>query len=241
MKSVRPSALVRASLAASPMSSKIAATRLIGANAHTRRFISNQTPKETADRLIAKIPGNSVLSKSGFIATGLGAATFIFGNSLYVFNAETCLLGVFGAFIYVASKTIAPLYKDWAEGHVNHIAKTLNNARAEHVEAVKSRVTEVEKHSIVVPVTKSLFTLSKETVQLEADAFKRNQEVELAAKAKAVLDSWVRYEASVRQREQSELAKTVIADVSASLKDRAVQDKILAQAVAETEKVFRKA
>lgn len=211
-----------------------------GAIMHLRNA-SSQSPKDTADSLIAKIPGNSVLTKSGFIATGLGAATYVIGNSLYVLNAETCLLGVFGALIYVASRTVAPAYKEWAEGHVNHIKTTLNQAREQHVEAVKSRVEEVKKHSIVVPVTKSLFALSKETLELESRAFKLNQEVEIAARAKEVLDAWVRYETNVRQREQAALAESVISDVRSALSDRATQDKILAQAIAETERVFKKA
>ena len=201
---------------------------------------SSGSPKAVADSLIAKLPGNTPLSKSGLLATGIGAASYVIGNSLYVVNAETCLFGVFTVLMYIASRTVAPLYKDWAEGHINHISKTLNDARADHVEAVKTRVDEVKKQSIVVPVTKSLFALSKETIQLESEAFKRAQEVEIAAKAKEVLDSWVRYEASVRQREQADLAKSVIAEVEQALKDKSTQDKILSQAIAQSEQVFKK-
>lgn len=52
---------------------------------------------------------------------------------------------------------------------------------------------------------------------------------------KTVLDSWVRYEAQVRDEEQKELAKTVVAQVQGALKDPSLQKQILDNAIAEVE------
>ena len=52
-------------------------------------------------------------------------------------------------------------YKEWAEGHINKIKSILNNARAEHTQAVKDRIQSVEQMKDVVDVTKGLFALSK--------------------------------------------------------------------------------
>ena len=106
---------------------------------------------------------------------------------------------------------------------------------------MQDRIDSVNQLSEIVPTTKSLFAVSKETVELEAKAFELKQKVELAARAKEVLDSWVRYEASVRQREQSELAQTVISKVEKTLQDPKIQDQILKQAVADVEKLFKSA
>jgi F-type H+-transporting ATPase subunit b len=51
----------------------------------------------------------------------------------------------------------------------------------------------------------------QETAQLEAQAFELEQKTAIAAEAKSVLDSWVRYEGQVKQRQQKELAESIIA------------------------------
>lgn len=53
------------------------------------------------------------------------------------------------------------MYKEWADGQVNKIKGILNAARADHTEAVKARIANVEQLSSVVDVTKALFEVSK--------------------------------------------------------------------------------
>jgi len=90
-----------------------------------------------------------------------------------------------------------------------------------------------------VDVTKGLFALSKETAQLESEAFVLKQQVQVASELKAVLDSWVRYEQQAKESEQADLVKTVMEKVQASLKDEKSQKDILANAVAEVESTSR--
>jgi F-type H+-transporting ATPase subunit b len=54
---------------------------------------------------------------------------------------------------------------------------------------------------------------------LEAEAFELKQKVAAANEIKSVLDSWVRFEVSVREREQKSLAAEVIQKVIARLED----------------------
>lgn len=61
------------------------------------------------------------------------------------------------------------------------------------------------------------------------------QKTALAAEAKAVLDSWVRYEGQVKQRQQKELAESIIAKVQKELENPKVLQQILAQSVADVE------
>lgn len=75
----------------------------------------------------------------------------------------------------------------------------------------------------------------QETARLEAEAFELEQKTALAAEAKTVLDSWVRYEGQVKNRQQKELAETIIAKISKELENPKVLQQILQQSVADVE------
>lgn len=75
----------------------------------------------------------------------------------------------------------------------------------------------------------------QETAQLEAKAFELEQSTTLTAEAKAVLDSWVRYEGQVKQRQQKELAESIIAKIQKELENPKVLQQILNQSVADVE------
>lgn len=77
--------------------------------------------------------------------------------------------------------------------------------------------------------------LLQETARLESEAYELEQKTALAAEAKAVLDSWVRYEGQVKQRQQRELAESIIAKVQKELESPKVLQQILAQSVADVE------
>lgn len=76
----------------------------------------------------------------------------------------------------------------------------------------------------------------QETAKLEAQAYELQQKTEVAAEIKAVLDSWVRYEGQVKQRQQRELAQSVIAKIEKELENPKVLKQILDQSVAEVER-----
>ena len=61
------------------------------------------------------------------------------------------------------------------------------------------------------------------------------QKVNLVHEAKSVLDSWVRYEGQVKQRQQRELAESVIGKIEKELEDPKVLKRILDQSVADVE------
>lgn len=205
------------------------------------RFMSTQVdPKQKASSLIDALPGSSILSKTGILATSAAASIYAISNELYVVNDETILLVTFIGFVGLIAKVVAPLYGEFAKERTAFVTKLLNDARSGHVNAVKERIEQVGSLKDVVSTTKALFEMSKETAALEAESFTLKQKVGVATEAKSVLDSWVRYEAQVRQQEQKELSSTVIAKVQAQLKDAKFQDKVLAQAITDVEKLFAK-
>lgn len=76
---------------------------------------------------------------------------------------------------------------------------------------------------------------AQETAKLEAEAFELEQKTALAAEAKSVLDSWVRYEGQMKQRQQKELAESIINRVTKELENPKNLQQILNQSVADIE------
>lgn len=211
-------------------------------SAFARAYSSQQDPAQAkASSILAALPGNNLISKTGILATATAAGIYTISNGLYVVNAETCVLSAFAVLVFLASKTVAPAYKDWAESYISNVKSILNQARETHTFAVKERIESVSKVKDVVNITKSLFEVSKETVVLEAQAFELKQKADFAAEAKSVLDSWARYEAQVRKREQEALAASVISKVTSQIEDPKFQQRVLAQAVADVERIFSSA
>lgn len=71
---------------------------------------------------------------------------------------------------------------------------------------------------------------------MEAQAYELEQKTAVAAEAKAVLDSWVRYEGQVKQKQQKELAESIITKINKELDDPKVLRQILDQSVKDVER-----
>ncbi|KAK5944371.1 atp4 subunit B of the stator stalk of mitochondrial F1F0 ATP synthase [Knufia obscura] len=206
-----------------------------------QRYQSNvptEDPKKRAQTIIDALPGNSIASKTGILSVGTGLSIWAISNELYVLNEESviafCLLTTFyGIFSYGG-----PMYKEWSDNTIQKFKDILNTARKGHAEAVKTRIEDVKPLSNVVEITKDLFAVSKETAQLEAQAFELEQRTALAAEAKTVLDSWVRYEGQVKVRQQKDLADSVIAKVSKELENPKFLQQVLQQSVIDVEKAL---
>ncbi|OIW35628.1 ATP synthase subunit 4 [Coniochaeta ligniaria NRRL 30616] len=227
-------ARLRPSLSQRTFPSMTSLTAVRGASSSN---VPAEDPKAKAQSIIDSLPGSSLVSKTAILSSAAGLSIYAISNEYYVVNEETvvafCLLSVWGALI----KFGGPMYKEWADAQTNKIKGILNAARADHTEAVKARMENVQQMSEVVGITKSLFAVSKETAKLEAEAYELEQKTALAAEAKAVLDSWVRYEGQVKQRQQKELAESVIAKVQKELENPKVLQQILQQSVADVERI----
>lgn len=188
-----------------------------------------------AQSIIDSLPGSSLVSKTAILSSAAGLSIYAISNEYYVVNEETviavCLLSVWAALI----KFGGPMYSEWADAQNAKIKNILNSARADHTQAVKNRIENVQQMSSVVEITKSLFEVSKETAKLEAQAYELEQKTALAHEAKTVLDSWVRYEGQVKQRQQRELAESIIAKVKKELESPKALAQILQQSVADVE------
>ncbi|GJJ72348.1 F-type H+-transporting ATPase subunit b [Entomortierella parvispora] len=199
------------------------------------------SPESKAQSIIDSLPGNSLITKTGYVTALAGAATYLISKEIYVFNEESLVLLAFAATFGGIVKNAREPFNAWADEHINKIRTILQKARVDHKAAVEDRIDQVGQMKDVVDVTKALYALSKETAKLEAEAFELKQKTAMTAEVKSVLDSWVRYETSVREREQSKLAAYMIEKIKADLADPKLQSQILVESINQVEKIANKA
>ncbi|OCK80531.1 ATP synthase subunit 4 mitochondrial precursor [Lepidopterella palustris CBS 459.81] len=196
-----------------------------------------EDPKKKAQSILDSLPGNSLISKAAILSGGAGLSVAAISNELYVVNEESIVMLSLLTIFWAVGKYAGPLYSEWAENTTNRITGILNAAREDHTAAVKARIENVKELGGVIDITKILFEVSKETAQLEAKAYELEQKTAIAHEAKTVLDSWVRYEGQVKQRQQRELAEAVIAKIEKELENPKVLKQILDQSVADIERI----
>lgn len=63
----------------------------------------------------------------------------------------------------------------------------------------------------------------------------------MANEARSVLESWVRYEGQVKQKQQKDLTESVIAKIDKELENPKVLQQLLNQSLLEVERTLRKA
>jgi F-type H+-transporting ATPase subunit b len=209
------------------------------------RYSSNvpqEDPKKKAQSVMDAIPvpGNSPLTKAAVLSAGAGLSVAAISNELYVVNEESIVALSLLTIFWAVGKYAGPAWSDYAQQQVEKISGILNAARADHTTAVKQRIESVQDLGGVIDITKTLFEVSKETAKLEAQAFELEQKTAIATEAKSVLDSWVRYEGQVKQRQQRELAESIIAKIEKELESPKTLKSILDQSVADIERIVAK-
>ena len=130
-------------------------------SARCNSSVPSEDPKKKAQSIVDALPGNSLLSKTAILSSAAGVSIYAISNEYYVVNEETvvafCLLSVWAALI----KYGGPMYTEWADAQSAKIKNILNEARADHTQAVKDRIESVQQMGGVVDITKALFAVSK--------------------------------------------------------------------------------
>ncbi|KAL1922368.1 uncharacterized protein VTP21DRAFT_9907 [Calcarisporiella thermophila] len=202
---------------------------------------SQKQVEPTKSNFIDVLPGSSLAAKLSYLTAGTGLSAYLISKELYVLNEETLVLICFGGLVFSLGKYLRQPYTEWADAHINKQRAVLLEARENHKSAVQDRIDQVGQMKDVVAVTKALFDMSKDTAQMEAEIFELKQRVAMALEVKSVLDSWVRYEASVREREQKALAAEVITKVMDELQDPKLQEQILSESLADVDRILTSA
>lgn len=101
-------AIVRPSLAAS-------APRAVAA---VRFYSDKPSPESKASSILDALPGNSLISKTGWVTLGTGLSAVAISKEIYVANEETVIL--VGSFIFavLVGRAITGPYKEWADSQI---------------------------------------------------------------------------------------------------------------------------
>ncbi|CAH7666874.1 hypothetical protein BY996DRAFT_8685261 [Phakopsora pachyrhizi] len=196
-------------------------------------------PKAKANAFLDALPGNNVISKTGWVTLGASLAGYAISNEIYVMNEESVILAGFVIMVGYLSSVIKGPYKEWADGVIEKQKSILNASRSEHTNAVKERINSVGEMKDVVSVTKALFEMSRDTALTEHEVFKLKQKIAVKDEIKSVLDGWVRAETQAREAEQAELVKKVIESVQKQLEDPRFQKDILQNSITEIESLVK--
>ncbi|KAE9984317.1 atp3 gamma subunit of the F1 sector of mitochondrial F1F0 ATP synthase [Venturia inaequalis] len=200
--------------------------------------VPQEAPEKKAQSLLDSLPGSTLASKAAILSAGAGLSIAGISNELLVINEEAIVALSLTTIFWAVAHYGGPAYGAWAQSQNEKIAGILNSARQNHTSAVQERISSVKELGGVIDITKTLFEVSKETARLEAQAYELEQKTAIAAEAKTALDSWVRYEQSVKQRQQKELAESIIAKIETELNDPKVLKQILDQSVKDVERIL---
>ncbi|KAJ3338496.1 atp4 subunit B of the stator stalk of mitochondrial F1F0 ATP synthase [Entophlyctis luteolus] len=196
-------------------------------------------PTAQAQSLINLFPGESLAAKAFSVLFSSSIAAYLISKEVYILDGEMFeVLTMFGAYYL--------WYQGGKEGFVEYFSERQNTmrniltaAREQHKAVVKERMDHIGKLANSVEVTKGLFDISKDIARLEAEAYELQQRVSYTHEVKSVLDSWVRHETAVREKEQKLLAEAVIAKIRAELSDPRMQSNILNQTLADVENLAK--
>ncbi|KAJ3049964.1 atp4 subunit B of the stator stalk of mitochondrial F1F0 ATP synthase [Rhizophlyctis rosea] len=196
-------------------------------------------PKAAAEALINRFPGQTLAQKSGTVLVVSSIAAYLISKEIYIIDAETFEMGcIFGAYYlwYNMGKESAAEYFKERRGTIKRV---LEQAREEHKTVVQERIAHITKMDDLVDVTKGMFEMSKEIAKLEAEAYELKQKVAFTTEIKSTLDAWVRHEASIRDSQQRQLVQHVIDKIKNNLQDPRLQQQILAESVAEVDRLTK--
>ncbi|OMH85576.1 ATP synthase subunit 4, mitochondrial [Zancudomyces culisetae] len=209
----------------------------VTAQALSRSFsTSNQVSKsseEKATSIIASLPGDSMVTKTGYIAAATGLTALLISKEIYVFNEETVILAAFASLVTLLYTKVREPMKQWGNEYRETLRDTMNSARQQHLELVDSKISSLSQLSNINAVNSDLFALSKEIVKMEAEIFEKQQEIAFINEVKAVLDSHVRYERSVRESEQKQVAEKIVTNIRGLLKNPKFQQDLVQECLAD--------
>src|ERR1700738_711474 len=86
-------------------------------------------PKTRAAALIDALPGNSLLSKTGFLTVGTAALATAVSKELYIFNDESVILLCSSLLLYLVVQLGAPGYTEWVKSIQQQQTQLLTSAR----------------------------------------------------------------------------------------------------------------
>ena len=102
-------ALARPTVAPRAAATSVAAIRL---------YSDKPSPEARASSIIDSLPGNSLVSKTGWVTLGTGLTAVAISKEIYVANEETVILVGSLIFAVLVGRAITGPYKEWADSQI---------------------------------------------------------------------------------------------------------------------------
>lgn len=83
-----------------------------------RLYSDKPSPEARASSIIDSLPGNSLVSKTGWVTLGTGLTAVAISKEIYVANEETVILVGSLIFAVLVGRAITGPYKEWADSQI---------------------------------------------------------------------------------------------------------------------------
>ena len=94
------------------------APRTAASVAAIRLYSDKPSPEARASSILDALPGNSLVSKTGWVTLGTGLTAVAISKEIYVANEETVILVGSLIFSVLVGRAITGPYKEWADSQI---------------------------------------------------------------------------------------------------------------------------
>lgn len=95
--------------------------------AAVRLYSDKPSPEARASSIIDSLPGNSLVSKTGWVTLGTGLTAVAISKEIYVANEETVILVGSLIFAVLVGRAVTGPYKEWADSQIEVSIPTLGS------------------------------------------------------------------------------------------------------------------
>jgi F-type H+-transporting ATPase subunit b len=198
---------------------------------------SKMDPKDKAAKLLELIPGSSLLSKTGTLVVGTGAAAFLVSKELILFHPETLILGCFVGLTYLLYRNTSDVVANELDGYAQQLRNVLLSSRQKEQAFLEEQIQNANNAKEAPIIQKELFAMGRKIAMLQQELAAREMRHRIAHQIRHRLDHVITLEAQQRQLEQRTLLARVSDRVLTSLRDPKIQENLLQRSIAEVESV----
>ena len=188
-----------------------------------------------ANGLLDLVPGNSLLTKTGVVATGVGVAAVAISKEYLLLHPETIVLGAFAGMVVFLHQQLSPVVANELDTRADDIRKQLNVAGEQRKASLLSEIEATKGTTEVVAITKELFAITKDVATLQAQIRERELRRAIGAQFKAKLDYIAQLEAQKRILEQQKIVDNLRARISEAIQDPKFQTAVLTKCISDIE------
>ena len=199
------------------------------------RPVRGRVPVAKANSLLDLVPGNSLLTKTGVVATGVGLTAVAISKEFLLLHPETIVLGAFAGMVVFLHQQVTPIVANELDTRADEIRKHLNAAGDARKANLLNEIEATKGNTETVGITKEIFAISKDITVLQAQIRERELRRAIGTQIKFKLDYIAQLEAQKRQLEQQKVLEALRARVAEAIQDPKFQNELLKKVVVDLE------